>query len=293
MRFLNPVIYYLIIVPISLLPFSVLYVFSNFLFILMYSVFGYRITVVRKNLRNAFPYKSKEELKAIEIQFYRHFCDLIVEILKSFTISNKAILKRMVVENPEVINQFHDDGRSVLIAGGHYNNWEWIAITLEQQIKHLGVAIYKPLKNKFFDKKMLSSRGKFGLRMISYKEIRKYYADHADQLTATLFAIDQSPRSSTKCYWTTFLNQDTDVQYGIEKFAHALDYPVVFGAISKIKRGYYSIRFSVLCEKPRETPYGHIIEVTTRCLEDQIIQNPPYWLWTHRRWKRKPPPTHQ
>jgi Kdo2-lipid IVA lauroyltransferase/acyltransferase len=133
---LNLLLYYFVIIPISLLPFQVLYVFSDFLYLVLYKALGYRKKVVLQNLRNSFPEKSPEEINRIAGLFYHHFCDVIVETLKSFTISQEEILKRMVVENPEVINRYYDQGKSVILSGGHYNNWEWIAISLDQTSKH-------------------------------------------------------------------------------------------------------------------------------------------------------------
>ncbi len=289
MIILNALLYYLIIIPISLLPFRILYYFSDFLFLFVYKLFGYRTKVVRQNLQNALPHKSQTELKEIEIKFYHHLCDVIVETFKSFTISSNEIQKRMVLENPELINRFYDVGKSVLIAGGHYNNWEWTATGLQQQMKHRVLGIYTPLANKFFNDRMLSSRGRFGLRLISFKLISKYYEDHQEECTATIFGIDQSPRNPTKCYWTKFLNQETGVQYGVEKFAKELNYPVVFGSIRKVRRGYYTLTFETVSDQPVDEPYGMIIEKATRRLEDQILENPQYWLWTHRRWKHKRP----
>jgi KDO2-lipid IV(A) lauroyltransferase len=291
---LNGILYYCIILPISLFPFRLLYVFSDFLFLFIYRISGYRKKVVRQNLKNAFPDKTADELKEIEIQFYHHLCDIIVETIKSFSISSAEITKRMVIENPELVNQYYHEGKSVLLAGGHYNNWEWTTTSIQQQLAHRVLAVYTPLSNPFYDKKMLSTRSKFGLNMISYRKILQYYSNHRDLLTASLLAIDQSPRNPKRCYWTTFLRQETGIQIGIEKFARKLDFPVLFGRISKIKRGFYSIRFSVVCNDPRKQPHGSIIESTTHILEQQIRDNPQYWLWSHRRWKHKhPPENHQ
>lgn len=292
MIILNAILYYLVIIPISLLPFPALYILSDLLYLILYRCSGYRTKVVRQNLQMVFPKKTNAEITSIEKQFYRHLCDVIVEALKSFTISSKQIVKRMKVINPELMNTYFDEGRSVLLAGGHYNNWEWTATGLQQQIKHRAVAIYTPLSNAFFDQKMHSTRGKFGLKMISVKRIRQFYLDHPDQLTSTIFGIDQSPRNPARSYWTTFLNQDTGVQFGLEKFAVELNSPVLFGSISKVKRGYYTLHFQLITDKPKEEPYGRIIETATSLLEQQILDKPQYWLWTHRRWKHKRPVGH-
>lgn len=282
-------LYYCFIIPVSLLPFRVLYAVSDFLYLILYRVLGYRTKVVRMNLKNSFPEKTAAELKKIESLFYSHLCDVIVETFKSFTISQEEILKRMVLRNPEVIDQYYDQGRSVLIGGGHFNNWEWFAIAVDQQMKHSACALYAPLKNRFFDEKMRSTRGKFGLRMISIKQVATFFEDTKKELTATVFGIDQSPRNAKKSHWMTFLNQDTGVMYGLEKYAKQLDYPVLFASIEKKKRGYYTFYFEPVTAQPREEPEHYIIETTTKRLETEIRTAPPYWLWTHKRWKRKRP----
>jgi KDO2-lipid IV(A) lauroyltransferase len=241
------------------------------------------------NLMNSFPEKSPEELLKIESMFYLHLCDVIVETFKSFTISEKEIQKRMVLINPELPDKYFAEGRSLLLAGGHYNNWEWIATSLHQQIQHTAAALYTPLSNTFFEQKMQSTRGRFGLKMIPTKNASAFFEAYKNQLTATVFGIDQSPRHPSRCHWMHFLNQDTGVMFGLEKYARELDCPVLFSNITKVKRGYYSLRFSLLTDQPRNESNGMIVEKATQLLEQQIISLPQYWLWTHKRWKHKKP----
>jgi len=287
MIILNYLLYYLVIIPVSLLPFPLLYGLSDFLFVIFYYVAGYRKKIVTENLRNSFPEKSEEEIKTIARQFYSHFCDLVVESFKSFTISNAQISKRMILKNPELANKFFDQNRSIILAGGHYNNWEWIAVAIDRQIKHQSLAIYSTLSNKFFDKKMRDTRGKYGLIMFSTKKVKEVFEEYKDTLTATIFAIDQSPGNPEKSYWMRFLNQETPVLYGTEKYAKEYNYPVLFGTIEKIRRGYYTFEFFEITDQPQQTAYGEITEKTTKMLEEEILQKPQYWLWTHRRWKHK------
>jgi KDO2-lipid IV(A) lauroyltransferase len=277
----------LFIIPISLLPFPLLYLLSDFLFFIFYSLLGYRKKIVVSNITNSFPEKSKQEVNEITKLFYKHFCDVIVESLKSFTISDAQISKRMILKNPELLNSYYDKKQSVILAGGHYNNWEWIAVALDKQMKHQSIAIYKTLSNKFFDEKMRSTRGKFGLLMVSTKLVAETFSKFKNELTATIFAIDQSPSNPKKCYWMNFLNQDTPVLFGTEKFSKDYNQPVLFGTITKVKRGFYQIAFQTVTDNPTNTAHGYITETTTKLLEAEIIKAPQYWLWTHRRWKHK------
>lgn len=285
----NALLYYLVIIPISLLPFPLLYALSDGLYILFYYMLGYRKKVVLQNIRNSFPDKTEKEHIEICKKFYRHFCDLVVESLKTFTISEKEVLKRVICTNPEVIDKYFDQKRSVIIAGGHYNNWELFAVAVDALIKHKTVGIYKPLSNKYFDGKMRGTRSKYGLEMISTKEVKPFFDKHINVLTATIFGTDQSPSNPNNAYWMKFLNQDTGVLFGAEKFAKEYNYPVVYGRLNKLKRGHYSLDFTDVTNTPTETAYGEITEKITLLLEKDIEAIPQYWLWTHRRWKHKRP----
>ena len=284
------ILYYGVLIPLSLLPFGVLYGLSDFLYIVLYRLIGYRKKVVMQNIRNSFPHKSPVEHDQLAHAFFHHLCDLVVESIKIFTISEEEVLRRMTCKNPQLINRYYEQGKSVVLAGGHYNNWELFAVAVHKFIKHQPVGIYKPLSSRFFDRKMQETRGKFGLRMISTKIVKSYFEESKNSLTATIFAIDQSPGSAKTCYWMTFLNQETAVSFGAEKYAVEYDYPVLFGRLNKRKRGFYELEFEEITHHPAGTAYGFITETGTHMLEKDILKEPAYWLWSHRRWKKKREP---
>ncbi|MGB1037949.1 MAG: lysophospholipid acyltransferase family protein, partial [Bacteroidia bacterium] len=268
------------------LPYWVLYGVSNFLSFVFYYLIPYRKSVVLQNLKNSFPSKSDKEVDIICRKFYNHLCDLIVESVKLFSISEKTISKRFIVNNPEVLQPYFDSGKSIIIVGGHYNNWEMLASGIDMQVPHQSVALYSKLSNAFFNEKMKSSRGRFGLRMVTTKDSFAYFKEQTEEPRMTIFGADQSPTYSKNVHWTKFLSQDTAVALGTERFAKKYDLPVVYGAINKEKRGHYSLTISVLTENPKETKDGEITELHTKKLEEQILTQPEYWLWTHKRWKR-------
>jgi KDO2-lipid IV(A) lauroyltransferase len=287
MLIVNSLLYYLVIIPVSLLPFRLLYGLSDFLFLLFYYIIGYRKKIVLGNIQRSFPEKSHQEQLEICKKFYRHFCDLILESLKTFTISEKQVLKRVTCKNPEVINKYYERQQSVIIAGGHYNNWEIFAVAVSALIKHKAIGIYKPLSNIYFDKKMRDTRSKYGLYMISTKVVKQVFEQEANNLTAIIFAIDQSPSNPKSAHWMKFLNQDTAVLFGTEKYAKEYNYPVVYGRINKEKRGHYSFELFDVTDQPATTAHGEITEKITQLLEKDIRNIPQYWLWSHRRWKHK------
>lgn len=284
---MNFIFYYFFILPISYLPKYFLYFFSNLLYVFLGRVLKYRKKIIHKNLKNSFPEKSENEIFEIRNNFYKHFCDLIVESFSGFSISRKSIEQKITIKNQDLLNEFAVKGQNIILIGGHYNNWEMTAQRMPLVFKHELFAIYKPIKNKFYDRKMKSSREKFGLNMISMKETKAYFTNETDTPRAIIFGSDQSPSNSKKAYWTKFLNQDSAFLYGAEKYAKSFNWPVIYVSINKIKRGDYLVEYQLITQKPKEESYGEIIKKFAFLLESDIKNQPEYWLWTHNRWKKE------
>ena len=284
---MSSIFYYLVIKPLSFLPFNVLYGISDVLFFLIYHATGYRRSVVHKNLANSFPDKSKEEIRRIEKAFFIHLCDIIVESVKLFSISLTDLRERFTIRNPEILDKYYNNGQSIILVGGHYNNWEYAAISLDLQVPHQAIGIYSPMSNKFFDKKFAESRTKYGVQIVPKSEVRQSFSRNANNLTMTIFGADQSPTYSKRVHWTTFLNQDTAVHVGTELFARIYKYPVFFIEVHKLKRGYYVADLVLLAERPQDFKSEELTKLHTAHLEKMIIEKPEFWLWSHKRWKRK------
>ncbi|MCB0761291.1 MAG: lysophospholipid acyltransferase family protein [Flavobacteriales bacterium] len=285
----SKLLYYLVILPISRMPYFLLYRVSDFFFLVLYYVVPYRKKLVYKNMMGCFPDASEKRIKRWRRQFYRYFCDLVVESLKNFTISKRSAAKRVQAINVEVINQYAAQGKSVILTGGHYTNWELWAVAAPQHLDHVPVGIYKRLSNAFFDERMRASRGKFGMKLVPTAGIKDEFEKLNTQKSAFIYAIDQSPADPKKSYWTTFLGRETACFYGAEKYAREYNLPVVYGRGQRVSRGHYTIEYILITESPNDLPYGEILERANRLLEDDINAEPQFWLWTHRRWKHRRP----
>ncbi len=285
---------YFLVIPfiylISLLPFPLLYGFSNFVYFIFYRVVGYRKDVVLQNLRNSFPEKNEAAINKICSDYYHYLCDLFLETFKTLTISEKEMLKRCKF-SPDALtlfNKYAAENQSVILVMGHFGNWEWAGNTFSLVGKHQLYVIYHPLRNKRFDQLMYRMRSRFGSRLIPMKETYKEMLSNRGGLNATAFISDQTPQPNN-AYWTTFLNQDTPVFKGVEIISRKLNFPVIYARIARIKRGFYEIQAELLVEKPAETIDDQLSEMHTRTLEADIIKQPEIWLWSHRRWKHKRP----
>ncbi|MCK0146173.1 lysophospholipid acyltransferase family protein [Arenibacter sp. F26102] len=273
---------------ISLLPMWALYMVSDFMYFLVYHVVGYRKKVVYHNLRNSFPSKSDDEIKQIAKDFYQHFCDILVESIKRLTIGEKAIKKRLLIKNPELIQQYVNEDRSILMYTGHQGNWEWL-VFLPLMFPYSSNTFYKPIKNKYFEELFKNMRERFGVNCVeSDKGFRTIIANHQGKvLTLNCMIGDQSPTKRSSKYWYNFLNQETAFFVGADKIAKRTDQVVLFPFFKKLKRGYYELEFKIIEDHPQIRNNFEILEKYAQQLEQAIISAPELWLWSHRRWKLK------
>ena len=256
------------------------------MFVIMYYVIGYRKKVIRDNIFKSFPANSDKENKQMMRKFYLHFCDLVLEGIKNFSVNPAQIDKRVKFENIEVLNKYYEQNKSVVTIGGHYGNWEMFAVGVGKVSKLKQYAIYKPLSNKFFDQKVKKSRGFNGLEMIPMKETKFYFQEENHEPRTIIFGSDQWPSNPKRAFWTNFLGRDTPFLFGAEKYAKEFDWPVVYCELIRVKRGHFIVRYHDLTEKPREAKDGDIINKYVRLLEKTIERDPAYWLWSHKRWKK-------
>ena len=288
MQLLAYILIYPILWFISILPFRLLYALSDFLYILMYYVFRYRKQTVIDNLRIVFPEKSDHEIKIITKKFFHHFCDMILESIKSMNISLESMKARYTFKNLDIIKEFEKQNKSIVLMCAHYGSWEWIFI-LQTYTTHRGYGIYKRLQNKYFDRLIKSIRARYNSYLITTKETFSVLEDAKKNgiLSMNGFASDQSPKKHKAHHWNEFMGIKVPVHTGAEMLAKKLDMPVVFFAVERKKRGYYEATFQTLAEKPTDFKDYEITDKFLKLVEAQIHEAPEYYLWTHKRWKHR------
>lgn len=286
------ILFYLILKPLSYFPLGLLYFYSAIIGFLTYYVVRYRRSVVRMNLNTAFPDKSQAEIKRIEKEFYKRFVDFIFESIKAVSISDKTLMKRTSIKNPELVSDLFEKGKNVIVACGHINNWEFYALSLPKQVPFKTYSVYQPLKNKFYDRILYKSRSRNGMHLIETKQLIPFFKEEVNEKRLVVIVNDQSPSNQEKAHWNMFLNQETGWNTGPEKLAKKFDYAVIFGHAKRLKRGYYEVEFRTISENPTTAEDGEITDIYAQILEDLIKTSPESWLWSHKRWKHSRKSSH-
>jgi KDO2-lipid IV(A) lauroyltransferase len=270
---------------ISILPYNLFYGFSDLVYFPLYHVFGYRKKVVRDNLKLTFPEKSEKELILLRKQFYKHLCDLFLEMIKTMHLSKEQVKERYNVLNIEVINEIEKE-KSILIVCSHYANWEW-NVSMNNYVTSKGYAVYQKIGNMYFDRLIKKMRAKWNTTPIEQRETVKTVIRNEQQSIRGVYGMvsDQSPMANRAQYWSTFMGSKVPVFNGAEALAQKLDLAVVFLKVSKVKRGYYNAEFIPITIHGKSTKKHEITEKFLRLTEQQIKERPEHYLWTHRRWK--------
>lgn len=283
---------YCLFVPIlyliSFLPFRLLYLFSDFIYFVVYRIIGYRKKTVRENLALALPHLSEKERLIVEKNSYKHLCDMFLEMIKTMTISVKEIERRFVFKNLPEYLELEKKGKSVALMCAHYASYEWV-ISMNGRINYEGYAIYKRINNPYFDRLVKKIRSRFKAYLITTRETRAIIKSNERKGNHAIygFASDQSPQVKSKTYWSKFMGIEVPVYVGAELISKNHDMNVVFLKVEKVKRGYYEATIELLSDDVKSVPDYQITETFLRKVEQQILEAPEFYLWTHKRWKHR------
>jgi Kdo2-lipid IVA lauroyltransferase/acyltransferase len=268
-----------------------LYALADLVYFLLFYVVGYRKKVVYQNLHNSFPEKTVPEIHRIAQQFYRNLANIIFETLKLGSIAEADLRKRVRYQNWELLQDYINQGTSVIALSSHAANWEWELAASTNIFTAPMDGVYKPLSSPFFEIYMRFLRSRLGAYPVRMKEVLRHLLQHRQEPRILCLLSDQIPPRGEIQYWTTFLNQDTAFYVGADKLAAVFKYPVVFVGAERIKRGYYQFSFQLLAEAGSVTnPEDYkVIEAYARELETWVQRHPADYLWSHRRWKHQRP----
>lgn len=288
MQFLVYILAYPILWLISILPFRLFYWFSDFVYVIIYRIVGYRRRVVRENLALTLPHLSDAERKVIEKKFYKHMCDMFLEMIKTMSISSEEMEKRFKITNLELVNEYAKKGKSVILVASHYASYEWL-LTMNPKIQFKGIAVYKKLANPYFDKLVRKIRSKYDTEVVETRKAIPTMAQNQRNGILSMYGLasDQSPKLDRIFHSMKFMGIEVPVHTGAEMLAKKYDLSVVFVKVNKVARGYYEATFVPIADNPHDYENFDITEKYLREVEKQIYEAPEYYLWTHKRWKHR------
>jgi len=288
MQFLTFIISFPILWIVSILPFRVFYWLSDFIYFIVYYIIGYRKKTVRNNLVIALPHLSEEKRLIIEKKFYSHMCDMFLEMIKTISISSVEMKKRFIITNIDLLKEYEQKNKSIILLASHYASWEWL-LSINESTSFKCYGVYKKIKNKFFDSKIRAIRSKFKSELVATDKTIALVNENENNGIVSIYGLasDQSPKIQKTFHWQKFMGIEVPVHTGAEMLAKRYDLEVVFVKVKKVKRGFYEATFIPICDSPKSIPDYEITDTYLKEVEKQILEAPEFYFWTHKRWKHR------
>ncbi len=267
------------------LPFPILYLIADTLFVLAFYLLRFQRKLVENNLQSVFPAHSSVAIRRLATSSYRNTMHVLFESIKSGTLTAEQLARRVEMENPELIHTLLKQYPTVVTVAAHHGNWEWIQLAWSSRLATPLAILYKPLNHPGIDIPLQESRSRFGSLLIEAKSTLPELLRFARQPGIIALVADQGPRPDEKKHWAKFLGRNTAFYPGPEKLVRLLKAPLVFVHMERLRRGYYRIKFEVLIEPPYRQDPGAIMDTYIKAVERQVLAAPQDWLWMYKRWK--------
>lgn len=277
---------------LGVLPWPILRGISSFIAWLAHRVVRYRLKLCRENISSSFPEMSDKDIDKTVKDFYHFLADYFIETMKLGTMSADEMRRRMKFENIEEVNDDLRAGHNVSIFLGHYCNWEWVSsmpLWLDLSTGVIPCQIYHPLSNVAADKTFGAIRSRFGATNLpmatSAKTLMEMNAKGIPSITG--YIADQTPTWRALHLWLPFLHHDTAVFIGAEKISRKIQAAAYYLDMSRPQRNMYVGKFIKISPDAAQESANSLTETYFRHLESSIRSNPPFWLWTHNRWRHR------
>jgi KDO2-lipid IV(A) lauroyltransferase len=236
----------------------------------------------------ALPHVSEEKRLVIEKKFYHHMCDMFLEMIKTMSISSEEMKERFKITNIELLKEYEQKNKSIILLAAHYASWEWL-LSINESTSFKCYGVYKKVNNKYFDAKVRAIRSKFKSILVTTDNTIALINENEKNGIMSLYGLasDQSPQVHKTFHWQQFMGITVPVHTGAEMLAKRYDLEVVFAKVKKVKRGYYEATFVPIANNPKSIPDYEITDAYLKEVEQQILEAPEFYFWTHKRWKHR------
>ena len=271
----------------SRLPLSVLYGFGFIIYLLVYRIFRVRKAVVLTNIGNSFPQLARADVEKLARRFYRNYSDVLMEMIKSLTMSRAELIDRVRFDNMELVEKELEGGQPILLTLAHHGNIEWLLLALCCKLDYPVEAIYRPASTAWVEKVTTRTYTRFGGTLIDDGSVVREIMQRKKKPRVVAIVSDQAPNIDDHSVWVTFLNQQTAFYLAPDTIARFANYPVYFLTMRRTGRGRYTARFNHIAQPPYVGKEQLVVNAYIENVEEQIQHRPEDWLWMHKRWKRK------
>lgn len=246
----------------------------------------------RHQIALAFPELSPAQVGAVFRQFVRHTGELLGEVAWLWHAPPAEILARTQFSGLEHLADHLGKGGGVVLVTAHCGNWEWMNLAITAAGVPMTVAA-REIFDPRIDALVQRLRGRFGTQsaLRGRRAGQKLVAAlRAGQVIGLL--IDQDIDAPGA--FVEFFGQPAWTPTGAAFLAAHTGRPVVTGFAHRTEAGSMHLRFDPPVAAPPpgtdEAGLAAFTALLTARIEEQIRRFPAQWVWSHRRWRRRPGP---
>ena len=211
---------------------------------------------------------------------------LVVSFARFPQITRDNVAEWIRYEGLENFQQANARGKGVLVATGHFGNWELSAFAHAYLVAPMQIVV-RPIDNPSIDALVESRRELSGNHAIAKKDAARGILRALGAGDAVGVLIDQNTTPDQGVF-VDFFGVKACAGSAFVKLAHHSGAAVVPGyALWSEKEQRYVLHFEPAVEMTGDVQ--HDTQQVHSRLEAAIRKNPDQWLWIHRRWKTRPP----
>jgi len=211
---------------------------------------------------------------------------LVVSFARFPQITRDNVAEWIRYEGLENFQQANARGKGVLVATGHFGNWELSAFAHAYLVAPMQIVV-RPIDNPSIDALVESRRELSGNHAIAKKDAARGILRALGAGDAVGVLIDQNTTPDQGVF-IDFFGVKACAGSAFVKLAHHSGAAVVPGyALWSEKEQRYVLHFEPAVEMTGDVQ--HDTQQVHSRLEAAIRKNPDQWLWIHRRWKTRPP----
>lgn len=243
--------------------------------------------VARVNMRVAFPDAHERELDQLLDAMWDNLGRTLAEFPNMHRFDLSAHSDQVEVEGADILRELERQGRSAVLVGGHFANWELLPATIVRYMKDCRIT-YRHANNPAIDAAIVEQRKAYGVNIFAPKGGSGAKALMAALKSGASMALmnDQKMNDGIAA---PFFGREAMTAAGPARMALRYDCPLVPMNVVRKDRA----RFKVTVYEPLETPGGSdaaaILETVTRInalFEGWIRAAPSQWFWVHRRFEK-------
>ena len=279
-----------IVAILRLLPWKMAAAFGSSLGALGYRPLGIRRKVVERQIAGAFPEMSSEEVDRIALECYRHLGRSTIETALLPYRGKKGVLDLVEsVSGWEHMEAGLADAKGVVLAAGHFGNWELLGSYIAARGVPIDV-IVRAMANPDFDKYLNATREEIGMNVVYDRDAVKKTPRSLRDGRVVAFVADQGVLGLASTF-VPFFGRPAKTPRGAAVFALRFNAPVVFAVAVRQPNGLYHVSVEpveIESSGDRDADVDAIVRKYTGILESWVRKYPEQYFWHHRRWRRQP-----